>query len=315
MTPSRVNTTRCPKCKTNFRVTQAQLNAAEGSVRCGSCLHVFNALSGAIIEHTTSSPSLPEASIKKRQSEVPEVEVRPEEASASQIREPEVGATETKPEPLEVEPSPDLASSASSEPETTSEQVPGLEASISNIINNIQKEQVDVDQRSLAKQKILKRKRRNHAILILLACMGLVTQYLWFNKNHLSLNPELRPYYQAVCHRLGCQLPPIDNTSQIQSAQLLVRSHPEKPDMMIVDAVVVNQSDYPQPWPDLSLAFTDINDQPVASRLFTPNEYLGGELAGSLEMPASQAIRLSIELMDPGPEAVNYRLTFRGNNL
>lgn len=33
----------CPGCATRFRVTTAQLEAAEGLVRCGACLHVFRA--------------------------------------------------------------------------------------------------------------------------------------------------------------------------------------------------------------------------------------------------------------------------------
>jgi len=37
------NITRCPHCQTSFRVTDAQLSAAEGAVRCGSCLEVFQA--------------------------------------------------------------------------------------------------------------------------------------------------------------------------------------------------------------------------------------------------------------------------------
>ena len=35
--------TRCPNCKTNFKVTEAQLQVAQGKVRCGSCKNVFNA--------------------------------------------------------------------------------------------------------------------------------------------------------------------------------------------------------------------------------------------------------------------------------
>ena len=34
--------TRCPKCATTFNVTEAHLNTANGAVRCGSCLSVFN---------------------------------------------------------------------------------------------------------------------------------------------------------------------------------------------------------------------------------------------------------------------------------
>jgi predicted Zn finger-like uncharacterized protein len=35
--------TRCPHCQTTFRVSQAQLDAAQGKVRCGKCQQVFNA--------------------------------------------------------------------------------------------------------------------------------------------------------------------------------------------------------------------------------------------------------------------------------
>ena len=34
--------TRCPGCKTVFRVTDAQLALREGQVRCGHCRTVFN---------------------------------------------------------------------------------------------------------------------------------------------------------------------------------------------------------------------------------------------------------------------------------
>src|SRR5690606_38914663 len=35
--------TRCPKCATSFRITSGQLKSAKGAVRCGSCLHIFQA--------------------------------------------------------------------------------------------------------------------------------------------------------------------------------------------------------------------------------------------------------------------------------
>ncbi|MBT3563390.1 MAG: hypothetical protein HN493_05555, partial [Gammaproteobacteria bacterium] len=34
---------RCPTCETTFRVTETQLTAAHGAVRCGACLQVFAA--------------------------------------------------------------------------------------------------------------------------------------------------------------------------------------------------------------------------------------------------------------------------------
>ena len=36
-------TTKCPNCETAFRVTEEQLAAANGMVRCGKCMGIFNA--------------------------------------------------------------------------------------------------------------------------------------------------------------------------------------------------------------------------------------------------------------------------------
>lgn len=35
--------TKCPNCETVFRLTDKQLSAADGKVRCGLCLHIFSA--------------------------------------------------------------------------------------------------------------------------------------------------------------------------------------------------------------------------------------------------------------------------------
>ncbi|TDR73509.1 DUF3426 domain-containing protein [Paludibacterium purpuratum] len=37
-------TTQCPACQTRFKVSDTQLTAAKGLVRCGRCAHVFNAI-------------------------------------------------------------------------------------------------------------------------------------------------------------------------------------------------------------------------------------------------------------------------------
>ncbi|MDR1349258.1 MAG: zinc-ribbon domain-containing protein, partial [Zoogloeaceae bacterium] len=36
--------TRCPHCRTAFRVTREQLLARDGKVRCGACRRAFNAM-------------------------------------------------------------------------------------------------------------------------------------------------------------------------------------------------------------------------------------------------------------------------------
>ncbi|MDF0749447.1 zinc-ribbon domain-containing protein [Marinobacter sp. 71-i] len=67
--------TRCPKCETRFRVTDAQLSVAGGKVRCGNCMAVFNA-----VEHQISD-SMSGSSGKKDAAPAPEKQDKPSDQS------------------------------------------------------------------------------------------------------------------------------------------------------------------------------------------------------------------------------------------
>lgn len=70
--------TQCPNCHTSFRVTQAQLEIANGKVRCGSCLHIFQAS-----DHWTSSAADKSAPPEKTQTTSPEPALETASNSAS----------------------------------------------------------------------------------------------------------------------------------------------------------------------------------------------------------------------------------------
>ncbi|MCY1412720.1 hypothetical protein D9M71_281350 [compost metagenome] len=90
----------------------------------------------------------------------------------------------------------------------------------------------------------------------------------------------------------------------------MVRSHPDFTGALIVDAIIYNRANFSQPFPLLELRFADLNGQLLASRRFKPSEYLSGELAGQGEMPPQTPIHISLDILDPGPKAVNYSLSF-----
>ena len=46
--------TRCPNCATQFRVTESQLAAAGGRVRCGACLTVFEGTEHLILDEEST---------------------------------------------------------------------------------------------------------------------------------------------------------------------------------------------------------------------------------------------------------------------
>ena len=142
--------------------------------------------------------------------------------------------------------------------------------------------------------------------LVALLCLGL--QYASMKFDTLAREPLLRPLYAAGCSLSGCELPDLFNPAAIRSSNLLVRMDPSMPNVLIVDAILQNNAPYEQPFPELGLYFSDLNNFPVASRQFKPGEYLSGEMAGKSQMPVSKSIHISLQIVDPGEKAVNYRI-------
>lgn len=141
-----------------------------------------------------------------------------------------------------------------------------------------------------------------------LALVVLVAQYAYFNFDDLARSPQWRPLYQQACGVLGCRLPNRTDISKLRGANLVVRSHPDYTNALIVDAILFNEARYPQPFPELELSFSALNGNPVASRRFSPAEYLRGDLTNMEAMPVNTPLHISLEIVDPGEQAVNYNL-------
>jgi predicted Zn finger-like uncharacterized protein len=148
------------------------------------------------------------------------------------------------------------------------------------------------------------------AALSLAALLILAGQYLVFNFAELSRTPSWRPFYANLCGAVGCSLPNPSDVSRLRGANLVVRAHPTAANALVVDVIVFNNAEYPQPFPLLELGFTSLNGQAIASRRFQPAEYLRGDLTDMTEMPPGVPIRLSLEILDPGSAAQNYTLRF-----
>ncbi|WP_372972211.1 DUF3426 domain-containing protein [Marinobacter sp.] len=147
--------------------------------------------------------------------------------------------------------------------------------------------------------------------LVILALLGgLVSQVAWFQFDRLSVIPELRPWYEKACEYAGCELAPLVAMDRIQSRKLVVRTDPDDRSALLVDAVIINQAEFEQPFPAIALTFSNLNGDVVAQSVFPPEDYLAGEGAGMESMPSGTPVRIAISIRDPGRDAVNYNLRF-----
>ncbi len=143
-----------------------------------------------------------------------------------------------------------------------------------------------------------------------IAVIALFIQYVTFNFEQLARDDSYRSLLTSTCNIIGCTMPEKHDIKLIRSSNLMIRSNPDQQQSLVIDAIITNRATFPQKFPIMELVFTDLSGNVVAGRRFTPNEYLSGELTGSNMMPIKQPVHISLNIVDPGSHAVNYRLNF-----
>ena len=273
--------TKCPHCKTLFRIKHEHLAAANGEVRCGVCFKVFNARSEGISYGESDAPEPPQQESGRQQETSRE--------QATQI----INRLEL-PKPLQK-----ARTEATSSPRREEiEQLQLGQESVETFIATPASPKLD--------RPWLWGTLCGAALLLLAA------QWAWFHIDKYATDQRWRPWYSAACQYLPCSLPEFIAIEKIRTERLTVKSHTEFSNVLVVDLIISNHATWPQPMPALDLAFYDINGAVLVSRLLQPGEYLSRTLSLK-QMPVGTPIHLSFSIMDPGPEAVNYGVQLAAN--
>ncbi|MBL6691218.1 MAG: DUF3426 domain-containing protein [Pseudomonadales bacterium] len=275
--------TQCPECQTSFRVTEAQLRIAEGSVRCGACLNVFQA------EDYLLSPLL---DMTERLAIEQDYWLDFEDYMA------QVG--------------PVSAPAAHEEPGTIERDLSVVDGK-SPFVDDLEK---PFDLEFEPDPELLLRDHRRFfpmaslkwvpGILFLLLMLG--AQWAFMNLQSFAQDEAYREQILTFCRVTGCAVPDYDNLGLLETRELIIRSHPEAASALMVDVLLRNSGDFRQAFPGLWLQFMDVRGNVVASRVFRSQEYLGGEMRGLRYIPALTEVRLSLEIADPGENALGYQM-------
>ncbi|MEX2130955.1 MAG: zinc-ribbon and DUF3426 domain-containing protein [Pseudohongiellaceae bacterium] len=367
-----LHVTQCPSCDSSFNTNARLLLAAEGLVRCGACLSVFEAAENFILPdeiHDAADSEQESVFISGREdfldvarfirttaglnetlpqddpadSTPVDSEVVFNEAVQAIFTETPVGEDDVDfviPEPVFQEPAVAAVSTFTPAPEIGREEVieeenkeeskevlrarlryAGLEESSETLLPLSDQDLASIrhvpDPLELEHRTPQSHWRRNlgYGLLSMVLLLSLTGQFLWQRFELLSLHPDLRPVYQLACDFLGCGLPAQEDLRNMHIENLVVRSHPQNSSALIVSAVLRNTADFQQPFPILRLQFRDQTMQPVAGRDFQPVEYLPTTLRSITNIPVNAPVQFTLELADPGTNAVNYELTFISRHL
>lgn len=196
------------------------------------------------------------------------------------------------------------------------EETVEIELTIASSVNDLLDEPLNLDNKGKKKTAVIKEPSFLWLWLsgALVMILTLVIQIGYFKFDSWSRHPQYRPAYAMSCQVIGCKLPAVQDIARMTTQHFMVRLHPKVEQALYIDTLLVNTADYKQPFPDLNLVFTGLDDQTIASRHFKPSEYLAGELAGSNSMPLNVPIHIAIEIVNPGAEAVGYRIELAANH-
>ena len=151
------------------------------------------------------------------------------------------------------------------------------------------------------------------SIAILLMTAGLIVQYAWFNRDQYSQVPEVQAFTEVLCKQFRCEGVELRVPEKIELISRNVYSHPNEKDALMVNITMKNTAEFTQPYPVLQIDFSDIRGGKVAARRFKPDEYVP-ELANvgghRPTLPPDTAIDITLEIRDPGTEAMTYEFNF-----
>ncbi|MBV1914101.1 MAG: DUF3426 domain-containing protein [Pseudomonadales bacterium] len=376
--------TQCPRCTTTFRVTDEQIRAALGTVKCGPCSHIFSAT-----EHQTSEQKADQSKTSKDSVENPAPNENAVATENEESPQPVQEETGDKPQPSDLlrihaaeisdvelsddaelsetfkslsisqatalEHTNDLSdddflSSTDDDDESDEAWAKSLlmahpETTISSEKNSVAKpeeanvteadvteaeEDIDLPgdeigdipginiqmtetEFSLADFDIeptakVKKNGLLWATLALVALVSLTGQLGFFYFEKLAIHERLRPAYQLLCDTFDCELPIQQDISSIAASGLSIRPHQTIPAALTVELILTNNALFPQPFPEIELEFSDLDQRLVANRVFNPDEYLSGEVTGLAKMPMATPIHLSFEIKHPGEQAANFNV-------
>ena len=265
--------TRCPACKTIFRVTQQQLELREGQVRCGHCHTVFDGvaalLSLAPAPRAREDPAFDEAALGP-----PTVTLRNAHA---------------------LEPAPTGGQGdAASEPAEEDDEARDLAAAEAAYAARFSWQEKKVRRRLPAWVYA-------GALPVLIALLA--GQALFHFRDAIAAHwPRTKPALASLCAAAGCELRALQEVNGLSIESSDLQADPAHRGLLILSVTIRNRMPYALAYPYLELTLSDVQKQSqqdvvVVRRAFAPREYVSGaaDIASGIAANAELNVKLFID--------------------
>jgi len=276
-------TTRCPACKTLFKVVPDQLRISEGWVRCGQCDEIFDAstqLQGS--EADAAQPASVEpleavASVSQASTAV-NLELADDHPMTESLLEEAVSSSSAWPDGMANGPgAQEVVSRAEAEP--AAQELSFMRSAKS------------------ASRWSRPLVRAGLVLISLLLSLGLALQLLVQERDRIAaVEPGLKPWIEEVCALVECTVEPlrqIDSVVIDSSSFNKIRGEVYRLNFTLKNTAITELA-----MPAIELSLTDVSDQPLFRRVFLPGEL--GLKSGVLPAAAESHATLTLGIKTNG---------------
>lgn len=280
--------TRCPDCKTIFRVSSAQLAMRGGQVRCGHCHAVFDGVAQLLSlapRRAREEPEFDESALGP-----PTVTLRNEHALET-VNE-ESPAREDR-----AEPSADTEF-AESEPRDPAMAEAAYAARFSW-------------QEKRARRRIPTWLYATSVPLLFLLLAG---QALFHFRDAIAAHwPATKPALIRLCSATGCQVRPLQEINALSIEASDLQADPAHRGLLILAATIRNRAPYSLAYPYLELTLSDVQKQTqqdvvVVRRAFSPQEYVGGTVDLESGIPGNGELNVKLFIDASATSQAGYQV-------
>lgn len=262
--------TQCPHCKTLFKISEEQLAAVNGKVRCGFCYRIFLAeeslfddLPNMDFDNVSSSPS----EVIHQVTEIPKV--------------------------FEV-----------------NVNAPAVIETMHLTQHELQEEARKNLEKQSVKGKSNTFIAFAWTFGVFVFTVMSILQYSYFMRDNLAQYASLRPALEQLCRLANCTLPLQHSPTQIKLITREISTHPDIENALRVQATFINKAPFQQTYPTIQLKLSNLVGKTVAIKHFKPQDYLPQNTAIGVGVAPQQQTEIQLEIRDLDNKATGFELVF-----
>ncbi len=147
------------------------------------------------------------------------------------------------------------------------------------------------------------------AVASLLLTLLFLAQSAYFFRTELAARiPGLKPVLISYCLILKCTVPLPQKTELIGIESSDIEADSSHENQVNLNALLRNRAPFAQAFPNLELTLNDVQDKPLARRVFRPTDYLPPSESQAAGLPPSRELAIKLHLDTQDLKPIGYRL-------